>query len=308
MQSRPCTRPCTCGTEQRGRQPWTKASNLQALFWKQGQKAGALREKHPFSSRKAPFLENCPSGGCGRRGVKHAAKAKKVWPLVTLLSPSLSLSGFGRPLNTPAAFHVHKCQGGIAPARAAAPPLRPRLLLFACQRSHSSAGQAFLSGAQVKDKIVVGSVSLNLWAEGAHHSLKARLKAVRCERPRLPRSCRTTYLHCQTSAPHPLQVHNTSNATQTSRPHNAQNRPEAKGVISPGTGTRIKEKDCWHFLNFHPHAPNHSHISRAALRCTIPHPTPADPLALTSSNRPNSVPSTARLVYKCMPATCDATL
>ena len=236
--------------------------------------------------------------------MKHAAKAKKVWPLVTLLSPSLSLSGFGRPLNTPAAFHVHKCQGGIAPARAAAPPLRPRLLLFACQRSHSSAGQAFLSGAQVKDKIVVGSVSLNLWAEGAHHSLKARLKAVRCERPRLPHDLAGRHDLSDISAPHPLQVQHVQRNANSSRPHNAQNRPEAKGVISPGTGTRIKEKDCWHFLNFHPHAPNHSHISRAALRCTIPHPTPADPLALTSSNRPNSVPSTARLVYKCMPATC----
>ena len=197
MQSRPCTRPCTCGTEQRGRQPLDKSEQLASALLETGAKSGRTRfgkikkneaEKHPFSKK------NCPSGGCGRRGVKHAAKAKKVWPLVTLLSPSLSLSGFGRPLNTPAAFHVHKCQGGIAPARAAAPPLRPRLLLFACQRSHSSAGQAFLSGAQVKDKIVVGSVSLNLWAEGAHHSLKARLKAVRCERPRLPRSCRTTYL------------------------------------------------------------------------------------------------------------------
>ena len=181
-----------------------------------GKKRAQYGQKKP--SRKAPFLENCPSGGCGRRGVKHAAKAKKVWPLVTLLSPSLSLSGFGRPLNTPAAFHVHKCQGGIAPARAAAPPLRPRLLLFACQRSHSSAGQAFLSGAQVKDKIVVGSVSLNLWAEGAHHSLKARLKAVRCERPRLPHDLAGRHI-CQTSRHRIRSKSNTSNATQIHHDH-----------------------------------------------------------------------------------------
>ena len=195
-----------------------KSEQLASALLETGAKSGRTREKHAFSSRKAPFLENCPSGGCGRRGVKHAAKAKKVWPLVTLLSPSLSLSGFGRPLNTPAAFHVHKCQGGIAPARAAAPPLRPRLLLFACQRSHSSAGQAFLSGAQVKDKIVVGSVSLNLWAEGAHHSLKARLKAVRCERPRLPHDLAGRHI-CQTSRHRIRSKSNTSNATQIHHDH-----------------------------------------------------------------------------------------
>ena len=142
----------------------------------------------------------------------------------------------------------------------------------------------------MKDKIVVGSVSLNLWAEGAHHSLKARLKAVRCERPRLPHDLAGRHDLSDISAPHPLQVQHVQRNANSSRPHNAQNRPEAKGVISPGTGTRIKEKDCWHFLNFHPHAPNHSHISRAALRCTIPHPTPADPLALTPQTAPTAYP------------------
>ena len=73
--------------------------------------------------------------------------------------------------SAPALEHCHKCEGLLAPARAAAPPVEAApFLLFACQRSYLGRPGVLERAGEGQ---AVGSVSENLWAEGAHHSLKA---------------------------------------------------------------------------------------------------------------------------------------
>ena len=86
--------------------------------------------------------------------------------VVTLPQP-LAHYSFSRLLSTPVLEHVlvHNCEGLLAPARAAAPPVEAApFLLFACQRSYLGRPGVLERAGEGQ---AVGSVSENLWAEGA---------------------------------------------------------------------------------------------------------------------------------------------